>query len=153
MERQQLAEEGLEAITNIDFPRQLGIDEVDRFMKYLVVELCWPGSSYEIQLNEGNSRLFGNKYEGKRPRTINEVDVSLRGAEKSGIISGPGSISARFRLIEDRFGDDEQLAYRGIRFQVTPGYSPGELTSDSEVIMRHVATSTRQYFKKYLKLS
>jgi len=137
-----------EEVTNIDFPRSITYDEARDLCKFLVVNL---DGNPEISLNTERTYHFGDRFEERKEATVDEVSVRISNEGLSGIVHRGvhrGFTHSASFTMKQGFDFDHNSFYTGIDFNVTPGYEPGQLSSDNVEIMRDTRLAVQKYFSK-----
>ena len=135
------SETDLETITQVSFPKPLSYRQVRDFFKELPKLLATRERRYEVQIHTHRTERFGDLY--------NLLPIA---PHASPIASErvTGAISSRMRNADFQVESDyvnNFIRYMSIQFNVTPGYKPGELSSDDAEIMRRTKAAVKKYFK------
>ncbi|MCX6748901.1 MAG: hypothetical protein NT076_04825 [Candidatus Pacearchaeota archaeon] len=131
---------------NIIFPGPLNSDQVRDLVVYLAKNL--PGKC-EIQLMTHRSERLGNKYSEQPEKAKQPLEIRVIRERLSGTISRDTPINSanmEFDVERAYAADCENLVYTGISFPGTPGYEPGELTSDDPSLIEDARKQVEDYF-------
>jgi len=136
-------------ITRIDFPRVIDETEADKLIRYFVAQMdeeC--GSVYSISINLTQNRNYGEILKKTVYESIDSVRVRNGDTKLTGRVTSTIPLNSASFEFKNGYNRLELPAFTGIRFSVTPGYEPGELSSDSIVIMKNLRKYAESYFKK-----
>ncbi len=133
-----------ENITRLDFPFAINNQEIRTLFKYSILNLS---GQVDIRLTTEKNEIIGDCY-FRVPENPSDLVQKVTNEKLTGQIKRnlKGTRSASF--IADLSCDDlGDIWYHGINFNVTPGYKPGELSSDDTEIMKDFERVIKDYFK------
>lgn len=136
-----------EDVTRIRFPFPQNYQGIRDLFRYIAGNMDYP---VEIQLHSEVFTAFGRRHL-PNPEVLEDVVVNDSVRRIDGCINRADRDirSAQFSVKRDFIGDSE--VYTGIEFSVTPGYEPGELSSDDLGIMKDVKMVAEQHLKEIKK--
>lgn len=143
-----------EDVTKIDFPRPISPDEADRLLRYFTAQLYEPEGSYvSIETTLARHRRYGDmlavlgdeKFETVADVRVKDCSFKLAGSISLGNSCKVESASFEFR---QGFNQLDESVFYGVDFSVTPGYSAGELNTDSTDIMKNMRKYAESYFAR-----
>jgi len=141
--------ESAKDVTKIDFPAQLIEAEVYDLLKYIIVESSRQNPTIKVDLTLQQHVSIGESLQTVRYDGIQDVplktSVSRAGGTFVHVKPGHSFQSAQFSL-RTAYNQLDLQVYTGIDFEVTPGYEPGQLHSDSVEIMKDVKDYVSKYF-------
>ena len=128
-------------VTDVEFLVPQNYQGVCDLFKYIVVNLQY---QTEVCLQNESVVSFGKRHL-PQPESLEDVVVNTSVRKIGGAISRAHELrSSQFSVKRDFQNDSE--VYTGIRFEVTPGYEPGQLSSDDLDIMKDVKEVVQGYF-------
>lgn len=140
----------LENLIEVNFSHAINESELHDLMKYIVLQFYKTSEEARISLNlqknihyEAIGSLTGNNIDAINTRAgdLKGAGQIIRWTNLSEIVT-----SASFRL-KNTYDELDRPCFTGIDFNITPGYEPGELTTDDTKIMKLVGNYVRQYFE------
>lgn len=148
---QELTDINIKDLTNIDFPRPITESEVDDLIRYIIFEADNNNPKLQISINFSANRHYGRELVIKQYESLEDVamrkgDIKLSGFATRIINSTKPQINSAGFSFRSGYDALDRPVFEGIDFQITPGYEPGDLSSDDLRIMKDVKEATVKYF-------